>query len=253
MKKTTIFLAFIASAIITVSCEKQNAVPQTKKHSNARLNAAAGVEVVPLDGSANGHTYKSLLKETWRWTLAQPMSKDPFAATDGSFHANNQPLGDVMILPSNSGGETERSISIPANMPIFFPVLGGLAWEFINDGNCKGNKISNENAIQHVISKFGLRFNNGAKNLMATIDGVPLVDDFSKYRVQTDPFVDYLHTDYNQYNSNGCIPLSQEAHGQADFYALLVKLPVGQHTIHLAGDMTSVKFHSGITWHVNVL
>jgi hypothetical protein len=252
MKKTTIFLAFIASAIITVSCEKQNAVPQKQKISHARMNAT-GVEVVPLDGSVNGHTYKSLLKETWLWTLSNPISMDPFADPDGSFHAANQPLSNVMILVSNSGGESDRSISIPANMPVFFPVLGGMGWEMINDGNCKGNKITNENAVQHLIGKYGNRFNNGAKNLIATIDGMPLVDDFSKYRAQTDPFKNYLHTDYNQYNTNGCIPLTQDAYGQADFYALLVKLPVGQHTIHLAGDMTSAKFHSGITWHINVL
>lgn len=249
MKKISILLAL--TLFIALACEKQNAVPSHSTQSNKNARTAVAVEIVPLDGSANGHTYKSLLAETWKWTLTNPMSMDPFANPDGSFHAANQPLNDVYILPSNSGGETERQISIPANMPIFFPVLGAFAWEFINDSNCKGNKITNENAIQHTISKYGLRL-NGAKNLVATIDGVPLVNDFSKYRVQTDPFIDYIHTDFNQYNLYGCIPLSQEAHGQADFYALLLKLPVGQHTIHLAGDMTSVKFHSGITWHINV-
>jgi hypothetical protein len=118
-----------------------------------------------------------------------------------------------MILLSNN----ECSITIPANMPIFFPVLDGLSWELINDSNCKRNKNTNENAIQHKISKFGLMYNNEAKNLVGTIDGALLVDDFSKYRVQTNPFIAYLHSDFNQFSSQGCIPLSQEAHEQVIF------------------------------------
>lgn len=253
--KAIIISLFLFSIILVISCQQSEIAQPKFKTKNARNSATLlpGVEVVPLNGSANGYTYKRLLEETYKWSMSKSISEDPFSKTDGSFFLTNQPLSEVMILVSNNGGETERSITIPADTYTFFPLLGLMNWEFYDDPACVKNGVSNNQAQQRLLGKYGRRFNTGAKNLIATLNGEPMVADFSKYRVTTDPFKAYIHPDYNQYNNLPCTPISQIGDAQADFYALLIKLPQGQHTVHLAGDMVGgLFFHSGITWHIKV-
>jgi hypothetical protein len=59
----------------------------------------------------------------WRWALSAPGDYDPVEDDTGDFADWRQP-DDLWFLAGTYGGRAERRCAIPADRPLFFPVLG---------------------------------------------------------------------------------------------------------------------------------
>ncbi|MGW4161698.1 hypothetical protein [Streptomyces sp. NPDC004788] len=64
----------------------------------------------------------TLAARWWQWARSAPESRSPVADTTGE-HADWQQPGDVWFLAGTYGGRVERRCEIPADRPVFFPVL----------------------------------------------------------------------------------------------------------------------------------
>jgi hypothetical protein len=57
-----------------------------------------------------------------RWVASVPSGKNPLSDPTGERAGVNQP-GDVWFLAGNFGGPVNRSCTVPAGLPLFFPVF----------------------------------------------------------------------------------------------------------------------------------
>lgn len=116
-------------------------------------------EAVP-DAPGAGRTNDELAAAWWNWAAIEPDSTDPVVDETGEDCARNQP-DDVWFLAGNFGGETIRECAVPADRPIFLPVLNELC------GPGEGCEASLDDA-----------------ELQGTLDGEPL----AIVEIDTEPF-----------------------------------------------------------------
>ncbi|MEV4424357.1 hypothetical protein ACN9M0_11025 [Streptomyces sp. R-07] len=64
----------------------------------------------------------TLAARWWQWARSAPESRSPVADTTGEHAAWRQPA-DVWFLAGTYGGRVVRRCEIPADRPLFFPVL----------------------------------------------------------------------------------------------------------------------------------
>lgn len=78
-----------------------------------------------IDEEPNGLSYSDLAIQFWKWAYGYPINvPNPITDDTGEFIQNNQPMKEsVYILPGGYGSFENRSITIPNNKSIFFPVL----------------------------------------------------------------------------------------------------------------------------------
>jgi hypothetical protein len=58
----------------------------------------------------------------WSWAASAPRDSNPVRDPDGTFCAENQ-APDVWFLAGNFGGQSRRKCSVPAGLPVAFPVV----------------------------------------------------------------------------------------------------------------------------------
>lgn len=112
------------------------------------------------DTLAEGRTNEELAGAWWNWAAIEPDSTNPVVDETGEDCARNQP-DDVWFLAGNFGGETIRECAVPADRPIFLPVLNELC------GPGEGCEASLDDA-----------------ELQGTLDGEPL----AIVEIDTEPF-----------------------------------------------------------------
>jgi hypothetical protein len=135
--------------------------------AQAKVTQSPGV--LPPEAHAFGTTYQQLSVEWWQWALSIPASVNPLVDETGANCAVGQ-SGRVWFLAGSFGGEINRTCTIPAGRAVFFPVLNIVSL----------NIPAVETAAQLQYDIRGWR--GGAKQLYASIDGVP-VQDLSAYSV----------------------------------------------------------------------
>src|SRR5512139_231466 len=83
----------------------------------------AGPKPLPPNSNAYGMGYAELTAGWLEWLLAIPNATSPLFDTDGSDAAVGQ-SGNVWFLVGNaSGGDTERTVTVPAGKALFFPIV----------------------------------------------------------------------------------------------------------------------------------
>ena len=100
----------------------------------ALASAHAAVVVDPTQAVA-GMSQLELSQQWWQWALNKPAPSNPVLDTTGGL-AQIDNNGPVFFIAGNAGGLSKRSFSVPADKPIFFPVMNGVDIEFPPAPDC---------------------------------------------------------------------------------------------------------------------
>lgn len=73
-----------------------------------------------------GHTHEELSGEWWAWHFGMPQAGNPVFDLTGADCANGQP-DDVFFLAGTYGESANRACTIPADRPVFFPIVNASA------------------------------------------------------------------------------------------------------------------------------
>lgn len=122
---------------------------------------AGDPQVIPPQGKILGNTYGEWSAEWWKWALRVPGATNPLIDGTGEFCAEGQ-SGKVWFLAGNFGGTTERSCTVPAGKPVFFPLLNGI---FVVTETFETEQIARD-WVNSFIDKIDA--------LEVTVDGVPV-------------------------------------------------------------------------------
>jgi hypothetical protein len=176
----------------------------------------------------------------WQWALSIPAAINPVADATGEFAAVGQ-SGPVWYLAGNFGGTTVRTVTVPANKALFFPILNYFAGGFLHAPKWGG---SPPGPIEYAreLCKEAI---DQATDMSCKVDGmtIPIT---AENRVQSAPCAVHLPADNLLQEAPGTIP-AMVADG---YYVLLEPLPAGEHTIHFAGTLG--EFSLEVTYHITV-
>lgn len=185
-----------------------------------------------------GATYGELSARWWQWLLSIPASVNPNLDTTGANCTQGQ-YDDVWFLAGAFGGTVTRSCTIPANKPVFFPLINTIAF--------KPN--GNETLID--LRRLAAAFIDTVAELDCSMDGVACFKDPSSFRVRSPSFTVIAPP-------NGVVPpgkLSVPGNTDpivSDGYWLLIKPPTpGIHVIHVSAT-TSTGFSLDVTYNLTV-
>ncbi len=237
-KQLTIFAMFFFLIIIN-ACKKDEIVVEDV------------LKVYGLTEQVNGKSYQDLDQAAIIWQLGTEISKGPLDDPTGSRSDEKlQPLNDVMILGTNLGGISTRSLTIPSGKPVFFQIGGAANW-FFDVNKCDPDfKPTNGQTPEAFLATDIDPILNGVKNLSAQLDGKDLATDLKKYKVSTKAFKFVPAKDFTDPN---CDFTNQKATAFDESYALLVKIPKGKHILTYKADFPDAgDFHTEITWNLTV-
>lgn len=209
------------------------------------------VQVIGLTETVDGKTYSDLDELATKWIFPADFSKTPLDDADGSRSIIGlQPLATIVILASNLGGTSTRSLTIPANRYVFFQLIGSTNWYFTNDPcNPDYKPASGQSAVDFLSVDIELTL-NGVKNMVAQLDGKNLVTDLKKYKVITKPFGLIPPKDFLD---PACDYANQVAVAVDSSYALLLKIPKGNHVLTYKADLSDTSnLRTELTWHLTV-
>ncbi len=153
--------------------------------TNTEANESKGRfrQILPPNREAFGTNYADLTGKWWEWAVNIPTETNPILDPGGKENANACQVGqfkvaDVFFLAGTFGNEepVTRYCTVPANKPLFFPLLNGLFW-VPEDGDTVEEVRRGVN--------LGSELANGIK-LTAEINGRPVEDIFA-YRAQSPP------------------------------------------------------------------
>jgi hypothetical protein len=187
---------------------------------------AAAVVVDPSQPVA-GVSQLTLSQQWWQWVLGIPQADNPLLDTTGmSARTNNN--GPVFFVAGNTGGNSERTFSIQAGKPIFFPVLNNIDVEFPPDTtNCKSDPDPVACALAFISPDL-----NNATNLHATLDGQNLLI-FPSFRQTSNSFFDLNLPSDNLFGAPaGFYPEVAVSDG---YWVGLEGLSPGRHTLIFGG------------------
>jgi hypothetical protein len=173
----------------------------------------------------------------WQWALSIPAAINPVADATGEFAAVGQ-SGPVWYLAGNFGGTTERTITVPAEKALFFPILNYFAGGFLHPGDYPPGPIEYARELcKEAIDQ--------ATGMSCKVDGVT-IPITAENRVQSDPCAVHLPADNLLQPAPATIP-AMVADG---YYALLEPLAAGTHTVHFAGTLGT--FSLDVTYNITV-
>lgn len=243
MKYSIIFLNLLVLLGIS-ACKKNDEV-------------ADELKVYDLSEVVNGKTQSDLSIEATKYYYPLDFDTSPLNDPDGSLTAKTkQPLDGFTILPTNIGGVTNRSLTIPSSKPVFFPILGNTVWYYENDP-CDPDKPKSGQSIKDYLLEYIEPYflDKNVQNLSATLNGKPLVTNLKAYKTNSETFKmkvpPAVAGDYCPRNTNDAICI-------ATGYNLLIKIPKGKHVLAYKGDILDADgikendFHTEVIWNLTV-
>jgi hypothetical protein len=199
--------------------------------------AMAGCDdtLVLQDTPEGAMAYEELSRRWLEWALAQPYTQSAINDQTGERCAVNQ--GDeVWMLAGTHGGAVTRSCDIPANMPLFFPLLN----RWIMPGLDPSYEPEDVPGFIAWVEEYFAWKRARVCSLTLTLDGEPLLADMEEidqelYVAVTEPFDVYLDDDNwaTAYGKQGGVYSYTFVDGH---WALLAPLPPGDHVLELGGS-----------------
>jgi hypothetical protein len=220
------------------------------------LKAQSSDGVLPPHSIVAGRTLGEWSAIWWKWAYAIPVDDNPLRDSTGAKSKYGN-VGAVFFLAGlfNASGTVTRTVTIPANKFIFFPLEN-----FVDDNVGNGCITPSSTPCPSRLTIGQLRAQiigalPGITALHASIDGQPVGGDLFSHR-ETAPAFSYTLqlTDNLQEVVNGIT--TPDATGTvfpavADgYYLMLSPLPLGQHVIKFGG--TSFGNSLNATYHVTV-
>jgi hypothetical protein len=212
--------------------------------TNRMLNCGAHgmtIEYYHSGSTVAGITYGQWTVLWWQWALSVPASKNPVVDDTGK-NASQGQRKDVWFLAGRFGVEDSsetfptRECSVPAGIPILFPIL-----------NCEADTIeyphlrNDQDILDHVLNQ---------------VDGILKKECYMNdqlvpsQRVQSDPNVFDLnvHPDFDKAHKGG------HTRAAADGYWVFLKpLPKGNHAVRFQGSCQNGRLNSGATYDLNII
>ena len=150
--------------------------------------------------------------------------------------------GAVWFLSGTFGGSATRVCALPSGKAILLPLINAEC-----DYKAKPNLKTESELLACAKSE-----NDGITGLDATVDGVK-TPGLSNFRVQVSTIQYNLYT----HNINGA-PIGTTQGISDGYWVMLKPLPVGDHTIHIAGSVVNYaegtlnNFANEVTYHIKV-
>jgi hypothetical protein len=135
----------------------------------AALALSASCAAMPLIAHASDDDdWSALSAQWWQWALSIPAASNPVADADGAYCMVGQ-RGPIWFLAGTSTSTpTVRTCTVPANSPLFFPVINSA---FVDTPDCgqegKSYSVEEMRAILDPIL-------DGASGIEATLDNRPI-------------------------------------------------------------------------------
>ena len=216
--------------------------------------------VLPPHANAYGMSYGEWSEEWWKWAVGIPAAQNPGLDETGEFGSVGQE-GHVWFLAGLYGSdEVERTVTVPAGKPLFFPLYNWVWWAPDDLGTAEFLAVHlgftpEEIALMtdEELIRLAASYTAGEPELTCTVDGREL-QNLHQYYAESSAF-QFLDTDL--FDDFG-IPISQPNLAvAAGYWVMLAPLPVGEHTIHWAAHgRHSVPAFDGdlvVTYHINVV
>jgi hypothetical protein len=223
--------------------------------------------IFPPTSSPYGQTYGQWAAAWEIWAWSTPFSFSQLADTTGQFaYVNQDPNSPVFFLAPDNGGTIVRTVTVPPDKALFFPIVFGVVFYFPALGPFT---IPNQNQAYHasvhsalpVAVPFGAAVGNArgwcanitakARALACEIDGVP-VTSLVAYRELSPVFSFVLPVD-NGFGDPTLGGLTSYPTVDGGIYLMLAPLSAGQHTIHFhAEEPPPYTFVEDVTYHLTV-
>jgi hypothetical protein len=194
---------------------------------------AEDFDIVPPEHVFHGKTYSEWGAEWWKWAYGAPVDSNPVLDSTGEFADYGQ-SGAVWFLAGSFGETITRTVTIPSDKFLFFPVVNN-AW--VGPPTLKMGRYAVEHAIDSMV------------DLACEIDGVS-VSDLDDYRTATAVGEQYGIT-LPENNLFGVAAGTYYRTVDAGIYLMLRPLEPGEHTIHIfASD--DVSFTVDVMYYLTV-
>ena len=182
-----------------------------------------------------------LAAQWWKWALEVPAAQSPLLDATGEFAAVGQ-SGPVWFLAGNFGGTSERTFTVPAGKPLFFPIANYFAGGFLHAPKA-GGYPPDPIAYARALCAEGIA---AVTSLVCEVDGVPIPITEANHE-QSVAFALRLPPD----NIFQAAPATVPATVDEGYYVLLAPLAPGLHTIHFA-TANSAGFSLDVTDYITV-
>jgi uncharacterized protein len=224
------------------------------------LTIGGSTLAAPKVGTTAGRTVGQWSADWWQWMVSIPKAENP-QNDEGAVDCTRNQQGPVWHLAGAPLGVTaERSCTVPAGTPLFFPMLNGV---FINEPGESFTVAEKRERLDGLFSDaepgfladFGLP-GSRACGLHATLDGVPVHFADPHAHVQSPPFP--LSTGDGPNNMPvGVVDPEAVSDG---FWVMLPGLAPGEHVVRFGGalcDFESNEIHPAVgpvdvTYHLTV-
>jgi hypothetical protein len=219
----------------------------------------AGCETVgPLvlqSSEQTEHAYEVLTKEWTRWALGLPWSTGPVTDPTGEACALGQGDGP-WFLAGSSGGAVERECTIPADTPLFFPLMN--LWLVPNPSQV--DEPEEQEWIVGAVANYFAWDRSTICDLTLRLDGEDLLADTAERDAELyvgilEPFSIELHDDNwgSGWGKPGGTYDWVFTHGH---YALFQPLAPGDHVLEFGGSNCdgsgNVTFSTSAIYHLHV-
>jgi hypothetical protein len=210
---------------------------------------------IPRDSVAFGRTYSELTAAWWQWMLSIPATAHPLFDTTAD--CNTGQTGRVFFLggkfcatsgPPCNAGSADRTCTVPAGKALFFPVVN------IEDSTLEESRPSSQtpqcapeqpNPTINCMRKFTEFVLKDVTLLSVQIDGNPIPNVESNFRVQSPAFDFTLPASNNILNASGEGPFNGGTYSLAvadGFYVLLAPLSPGRHSLQFSAKFGTFPF-----------
>jgi hypothetical protein len=131
------------------------------------------VSIFPIHSKPYGHTYGEWSAKWWQWFLSIPKSQNPaFDLVGGKAGTNQDHLSPFFLCQTyeNTIVLANRAVSIPANRPIFMPIINWISIEH-SDGQTDEELLAVAHEKMNVVM-----------DLEVMINGIPISRPLKDFR-----------------------------------------------------------------------
>ena len=185
-----------------------------------------------------GKRYAAWTAEWWKWDLQFDCAHFPTRDVDGSLESQNQ-SGPVYFLagkrmPFPGGGTRIITVTIPADVSLFFPMA-----TFENEYPCVDvGEPGPGQTVEQLLTSLAIPLANAIDQLSLTIDGVAFTN-LSSYKFISPMFTTSANADLANC-FDGCITGTPQQFVTGGYFVMLKPLSAGTHVIHRVAGASSL-------------
>jgi len=194
------------------------------------------VKIYDPGSTPHGMSYVEWSQAWWEWALSFPLDESPVTDETGELAGLGQ-SGPVWFLAGTFGGAVERTVTIPKDKALFFPIVNLIGVFIPGPGEVPPTE-EKFRALADFVIESGVTFE-------CTIDGVE-IEGLNDFRTQTGLFAVTVA-------EGGLFPGGTYEPAISDgFYLMIKPLKPGSHTIHFAGTIALFGLEVEATYHITV-